>query len=75
VVQEANALPSVVVFRDSFFTQLVKFVAVHFRRSAFYWQEDFDRAVIEAEQPDLVLQEIVERNLNELPPAPFLKTD
>ncbi|MHC4944081.1 MAG: alginate O-acetyltransferase AlgX-related protein, partial [Planctomycetota bacterium] len=58
----------VVVFRDSFFNNLTKYFAPHFRRSVYYWQYDFDIDVIEHEQPDIVFQEILERELIRLKP-------
>jgi hypothetical protein len=67
--QEMDEGIDVVVFRDSFFTNLTKYFAPHFRRSVYYWQYDFDIDVIEHEKPDLVLQEILERELIRLEPV------
>ena len=59
--QDAPDLPSAVIFRDSAFMALVKFFAPHFRRSAYYWQYEFDCAMVEHEKPDVVIQEFSER--------------
>ncbi|MCG3150214.1 MAG: hypothetical protein PCFJNLEI_03694 [Verrucomicrobiae bacterium] len=55
------ALPKLVMFRDSFGSALVSFLAEHFRRSLFLWQHDFDPAIIENEKPDYVVWEITSR--------------
>jgi len=55
------ALPKLVMFRDSFGSALVPFLAEHFRRSLFLWQHDFDPAIIEKEKPDFVVWEITSR--------------
>jgi alginate O-acetyltransferase complex protein AlgJ len=57
------SLPRAVVFRDSFGSRLAPFVAEHFRRTVFLWQNNFDTKVIEEEHPDVVVQEIVGRHL------------
>lgn len=71
--QDLDGGLNVVVLRDSFFDNLVKFFAPHFRRSVYYWQYEFDIAVIEHEKPDLVLQEILERELMRLDPVTFTR--
>jgi hypothetical protein len=65
VVFEVNdpALPRVVVFRDSFGSALVPFLAEHFRRSVFLWQYEFDPRVIEQEKPDWVIFVMTSRRL------------
>lgn len=63
VALEVNdpALPKLVMFRDSFGSALVPFLAEHFRRSLFLWQHDFDPALIDKEKPDYVVWEITSR--------------
>jgi hypothetical protein len=68
-VQRNPGLPKAVFFRDSFFTMLVPFFAPHFSRSVYYWQYEFDPAVIEHEKPDIVIHEILERELMNVAPA------
>jgi hypothetical protein len=64
------AIPSAVVLRDSFATALIPFLAEHFERSVYLWTYAFDPQALAKEQPSVILQEIVERNLAEPPPAP-----
>jgi hypothetical protein len=72
------ALPSAVVFRDSFAHELMPFLSEHFRQVVYIWpypstpreMRVFDRAAVEAVKPDLVIDEFVERYFTEFPPAP-----
>jgi alginate O-acetyltransferase complex protein AlgJ len=57
------SLPRAVIFRDSFASRLVPFLAEHFSRAVFLWQNDFDANVVMQEHPDVVIQEIVGRHL------------
>jgi hypothetical protein len=61
------ALPSAVVFRDSFADALVPFLSESFSRVVYVWQRDVDPSVVEAERPDVVIQEIAERFLGRAP--------
>jgi alginate O-acetyltransferase complex protein AlgJ len=58
-------LPRAVLFRDSFAAQLIPFLAEHFQRLLCIWDKDFDRAIIEHERPGVVIQEVVERALEQ----------
>ncbi|MBF0555527.1 MAG: hypothetical protein HQK96_13395 [Nitrospirae bacterium] len=71
IARELNdsGLPKVVVFRDSFFMHPLSFFAEHFRRSVYVWTMAFDMDIIEKERPDVVITEIVERNLYTLKDA------
>ncbi|MBF0319383.1 MAG: hypothetical protein HQL01_06230 [Nitrospirae bacterium] len=71
IVREVDdaRLPKIVVFRDSFFMHPLNFFAEHFRRSVFVWTMNFDTDIIEKEQPDIVMTELVERNLYKLKDA------
>jgi hypothetical protein len=55
--------PGVVVFRDSFFTQVLPWLAESFGRGAYFWQYGFNPSIVEAEHPALVIQEFAERKL------------
>jgi hypothetical protein len=57
-------LPRAVVFRDSFASALVPYLSEHFSRALYLWQRDMDPAVIDAERPDVVIQEWVGRRLS-----------
>lgn len=62
--------PTAVVFRDSFGKALIPFLSEHFRRSLYLHRYGLDEAAILRECPDLVIQEIAERELQgSTPPA------
>lgn len=55
-----------VTYRDSFFINMVPFLAREFEESAFIWGIPFNYAQVEKEMPDVVILEVVERNLEYL---------
>ena len=55
--------PRVVVFRDSFFTAVLPFLSHSVSRGVYLWEDGFDGHVIEAEHPDIVIQELAQRKL------------
>jgi alginate O-acetyltransferase complex protein AlgJ len=57
------SLPSVMVFRDSFGSALVPFLAEHFRHSTFLWQYDFETKYCDNPKPDVVLLLITSRRM------------
>ncbi|EGX6952702.1 hypothetical protein JFQ84_000808 [Aeromonas hydrophila] len=63
VINNHHALndDSVVIFRDSFGSALVHFLARTFRRVVAVWQPNIDLGIIEAESPKYVISEQVER--------------
>jgi alginate O-acetyltransferase complex protein AlgJ len=60
-------LPRAVVFRDSFSNALIPFLSEHFSRVWYEWSTDVIPEVVERERPDVVIQELVERNLGQPP--------
>ena len=56
-------LPHAVIFRDSFSTLLIPLLSEHFGRIVYASQYTFNRALVEFERPQVVIQEMVERNL------------
>jgi len=56
-------LPRAVMFRDSYATHLIPFLSEYFQRIVYVWRYHFDRALIERERPDVVIEEMVERRL------------
>ena len=61
-------LTRLVLFRDSFAGHLIPFLAEDFQRTVCVWDHNFDRGVVEHEQPAIVITELVERSLEwELP--------
>ena len=63
VVTETPAGPRAVVFRDSFASAMIPFLAEHFGRAVFAWQDEFDPALVEVERPQVVIQQWVARHL------------
>jgi len=61
--------PTAVVVRDSFGNALIPFLAEHFRRSLFIHWYSMDESVILRERPDIVIEQMAERELQEeMPP-------
>ena len=56
-------LPRAVVYRDSFGSALVPFLAEHFQRMVTLWEYDVMPVTIREEQPGLVIQQWVDRRL------------
>ena len=64
MVQERDDLPRLLMFRDSYASNLVPFLSRAFSSSAYYWQYRIhDPAIMALERPDVVVQEIGERVL------------
>lgn len=66
-------LPTAYVIRDSFTTALQPFLSHSFKRAYFHWSGNFDFPIqtIEKEKPDVVVMEMVERQLaRAVPPNP-----
>lgn len=56
---EANA----VIFKDSFMEAMVPFISSSFSNVTYVWTYDFNESLIEEEMPEVVITEIVERNV------------
>ena len=46
------------MFRDSFGSALIPFLAEHFSEVVFQWNRDVDPRVVRREKPDIVIHEI-----------------
>lgn len=57
--------PSLYVYRDSFAVSLVHFLKDSFHRSTFDWSYDFSKNEILESGADVVIMEVVEKNLSE----------
>ena len=57
---------TVVVFRDSFSTELVKFLSLHYHKVIYIWDPTLDIQLIEKINPDIVMLLGVERSLNHI---------
>ena len=61
-------LPRAVAWRDSMAIPLVPIVSENFSRIVWISGRQFDPAIVEAERADVVIQEFVERSMDEMPP-------
>jgi len=61
-------LPRAVILRDSFAKALQPFLSETFSRAAFLWTNRLDEEAIARERPDVVIWEMVERDLYHPPP-------
>jgi hypothetical protein len=68
MARDQGEIPRAVVYRDSFFTQVVPFLSQHFKRTVFMWW-DLDPRIITDEKPDILIEERVERMLSRAPPV------
>jgi alginate O-acetyltransferase complex protein AlgJ len=57
-------LPKAVILRDSFTIAMIPELGEDFRRIVFNWSYKFPYQMIEKEHPDLVIQEILERQIH-----------
>ncbi|MFC0253168.1 alginate O-acetyltransferase AlgX-related protein [Massilia consociata] len=60
---EAGNLPRAIIIRDSYADWMIPFLSEHFAESLFIWTRNLDEQVIESFNPDLVLEEVVDRFL------------
>jgi alginate O-acetyltransferase complex protein AlgJ len=65
----------VMVFRDSFACSWYKFFGYHFKEVVYIWQYNWNKALIEREKPDLVIDEILERFFNQEDPVELGRND
>ncbi len=56
-------LPRAICLRDSFMAAMAPWLSEHFRRIEYYWHQEFPLRAIECGKPDVVIEEIVEREL------------
>lgn len=64
-----RSLPKAVLFHDSFGLPLIPLLSAHFSELTTFWQHDFNVSVIEALEPDVVLQVYVDRSLVTVTPT------
>ena len=56
----------ILVFRDSFSDKLLQFIPENFYETVFIWEHTFNIELIEKEKPDLIIHEIIQRELDQL---------
>lgn len=54
-------LPKALFFRDSFSSAMIPFLAGRFQSAVFLWDHAYHTDIVAAEQPDVVILEVVER--------------
>jgi len=59
-------LPRALIYRDSFFTDLLPFLAEHFSHAECFWTYDYNLSSDLQTQPDLVIIEFTERSIHQL---------
>lgn len=70
-----NAAGKAMFFRDSFSGAWMQFMARHFHEAIYVWHYQWDRPLIEREQPDVVIDEMVERFFNLADPLEMAAQD
>jgi hypothetical protein len=68
-VRDDKSLPRAVFFHDSYFWEILGFLGEHFSRAVYVWVKPglagqsnfFDKELVEAEKPDVVVEELAER--------------
>jgi hypothetical protein len=63
-VCDRPGLPRAVVLRDSMAIPLIPLMSENFSRAVYVSSRAFDKALIERERPDVVIEELVERSLH-----------
>jgi alginate O-acetyltransferase complex protein AlgJ len=63
------------VFHDSFACAWYSFLGEHFKEVAYLWQHDWNKALIEREKPDVVIDELLERIFNLQDPLDLARKD
>lgn len=61
--QDDPTLPRAVIFHDSFFVSLAPYLSEHFSYAVYQWRARFDGELVLRVQPDIVIEERVERRL------------
>lgn len=54
----------IMVINDSFGPYFIKFLTENFGETVFVWDTKFNKELIKKEKPDIIIQEIVERNVD-----------
>ena len=60
-------LPSLLIYRDSFTTNLELYLNHHFSDMTFIWSYSVTKSMIDKEKPEMVIVQILERFLGDLP--------
>lgn len=67
VLENPNkSLPKLLMFRDSFTINMIPYISEHFSESVYEWTHYFHANAVKEVKPDIVIHQIVERNLDQL---------
>jgi hypothetical protein len=66
-ISQLDNKPHVLVFRDSFMSEAIKYFSSSFSRAVYLWTPDIDFDVILREKPDLVVHVVADRFLVRVP--------
>lgn len=70
-----NACGRAMVFHDSFACSWYLLLGQHFKDVFYIWQYEWNRQLIEREKPDVVIDEMLERYVNQQDPAVLAQKD
>ena len=70
-----GAFGKAMVFHDSFACAWYDFLGQHFSEVVYVWQYEWNKALIEREKPDLVVDELLERSFNQQDPIALASKD
>ena len=68
-----EGLPVAMIWSDSMAIPLIPLVSENFRRSSWISSRQIDLALVERERPDIVIDQLVERSLAQLPHNPIAR--
>jgi len=69
-ITNGSTQPTAIMFHDSFTCFLRMYLSCNFSKIGYFWQPNFDRALLLKEHPKIVLQEQIENKLYKEVPAP-----
>lgn len=75
VSTNADAVGTAIVFRDSFAQAWMPFLGHHFKRVIYIWEYHWNPDLIERERPQVVIDEMLERYMNEEDPVKLKAED
>lgn len=61
-----TSLPRLLMYRDSFSNHLIPFIAEHFSDALYLWKHTVEETDLGQQKPDIVVYQIVERDISEL---------
>ncbi len=75
IYENAARSGRLVIFHDSFIAAMIPFLSHSFERVALAWRQNWDKGLIERENPDVVIDEMLERLLIWRDPLELISAD